>query len=217
MSLTPNEQNPSPRLVKNVSDPTTKILFLGYSEKQTTLLDAIIKLNCEVWHTEGKISSTEGYDIVISYGYRHILKREIIESSGAPIVNLHISYLPWNRGAHPNFWSFYDCTPSGVSIHLVDEGIDTGNIIFQKYVNFHKDEKTFSQTYKRLITEVESLFKENLGSIINRTFTSFKQRRKGTYHRVADLPKEFSGWDSDILTEVTRLDELSKADSDSKD
>jgi len=79
-------------------------LFLGYSREQTSLVDDLVNKKCEVWHTDEKIKSTVGYDLVISYGYRHILKKEIIESSKAPIVNLHISYLPWNRGAHPNFW-----------------------------------------------------------------------------------------------------------------
>ena len=208
--MTTNIENQAalPKLYNSITNPQKKVLFLGYSQQQTTLLDDIASLNCEVWHTEEKITSTASYDIVISYGYRHILKKEIIESSSAPIVNLHISYLPWNRGAHPNFWSFYDCTPSGVSIHLIDEGVDTGAVIFQKYVNFSDREKTFSQTYKRLIIEIESLFRENIECIINNTFTSHKQRRKGSYHKVADLPKEFSGWDSDILAEVTRLDKL---------
>ena len=73
-------------------------------------------------------------------------------------------------------------------------------------VNFNKDENTFSKTYKRLIIEIEKLFIDNLDEIISMSFTSIKQRRKGTYHRVADLPEEFSGWDSNIQSEVIRLD-----------
>ena len=52
------------------------------------------------------------------------------------IINLHISYLPYNKGAHPNFWSFADNTPSGVTIHEVNENLDSGNIIFQKKIEF---------------------------------------------------------------------------------
>lgn len=85
-----------------------------------------------------------------------------------PIINLHISYLPGNRGAHPNFWSFYDETPSRVSIHLIDTGIDTGPILFQKYVDFNQDEKAFSQTYKKLVIEIEKLFIENIQKEIAR-------------------------------------------------
>ena len=40
------------------------------------------------------------------------------------------------QGAHPNFWSFYDNTPSGVTIHLIDAGIDTGDVLYQKKLIF---------------------------------------------------------------------------------
>ena len=80
-------------IIEQVSSPKAKILFLGYSREQTSLVDDLVSKKCEVWHTDEKIQSTVGYDLVISYGYRHILKKEIIESSKAPIVNLHISYL----------------------------------------------------------------------------------------------------------------------------
>ena len=196
------------KLVSQVVSPRIKILFLGYTPEQTSLISELAEANCEVWHTEEKIESTEGYDLVVSYGYRHILKKDIIDSSVAPIINLHISYLPWNRGAHPNFWSFFDSTPSGVTIHVIDEGIDTGPIIYQRYVNFSKDEVSFSQTYKRLVAEIESLFKDNIEEITSLKFTAIPQRRKGTYHRVSDLPVEFAGWNSEIQAEVFRLDSL---------
>ena len=47
-----------------------------------------------------------------------------------------MSYLPFNRGAHPNFWSFVDNTPSGVSIVEIDKGIDTGPVIYKKKIKF---------------------------------------------------------------------------------
>lgn len=196
------------QLIQKLEAPAKRVLFLGYTSDQTKIINDLINANCEVWHTQEKIETTQGFDFVISYGYRHILKKTIIESSDAHIINLHISYLPWNRGAHPNFWSFFDCTPSGVSIHLIDEGVDTGPILYQRYVNFSKDQNTFSQTYQQLISEIETLFKENLKEIISGTYKALPQRRKGTYHKVADLPSEFSGWDSDIQDEVRRLDSL---------
>jgi len=196
------------KLVQRLDQATKRVLFLGYTREQTSLVDELINANCEIWHTQDKIETTEGFDFVISYGYRHILTKPIIDSSKAPIINLHISYLPWNRGAHPNFWSFFDCTPSGVSIHLVDEGIDTGPILFQRYVNFEKDQVTFSQTYKQLKQEIESLFKENINQIISGEYKPMPQRRNGSHHKVADLTSEFLGWDSNIQDEVQRLDSL---------
>ena len=68
----------------------------------------------------------------MSFGYRKIIHNKILKKLHKPIVNLHISYLPYNRGSHPAFWAFLDRTPSGVTIHELDKGIDTGKIIFQK-------------------------------------------------------------------------------------
>lgn len=185
--------------------PRKRILFLGYNREQTKLIDALIGADCEVHHTEGPIGIV-GYDLIVSFGYRHILRKNLIEGVGCPIINLHISYLPYNRGAHPNFWSFYENTPSGVSIHLIDEGIDTGPLIYQKYVNFDAGEITFAETYKRLFEEIENLFLENLELILNDQWEAKPQRGKGTSHLVRDLPEEFNGWGSAIETEIARLD-----------
>ena len=122
--------------INQIDSPKKRILFLGYDQTQTTLIDALIASKCTVDHTADKIDVIKGYDCVISYGYRHILKQRTIDGFECPVLNLHISYLPYNRGAHPTFWSFYDNTPSGVTIHLIDSGIDTGPIVKQKYVNF---------------------------------------------------------------------------------
>ena len=95
-----------------------------------------------------------GFDWVVSYGYRHILKKDHILYSQNPIINLHISYLPWNRGADPNYWSWVENSPKGVTIHAIDEGIDTGDIFTQKEVNFSENE-TLSSSYNKLKNEIE--------------------------------------------------------------
>ena len=100
-------------------------------------------------------------DFAVSYGYRHIIKSNVLHHLKDRIINLHISYLPWNRGADPNLWSFLEDTPKGVTIHYVDEGIDTGDIIAQKEVVFEQGEQTLSTTYARLQDEMMLLFKSN--------------------------------------------------------
>ena len=94
--------------------------------------------------------------------------------------------MPFNKGAHPNFWSFVENTPSGFSIHQVDHGVDTGKIIYQKKIDFelfkNKQTLTFSKTYKVLINEIENLFLENIEDIINQKFISIEQIGKGSYH-----------------------------------
>ena len=158
------------------------ILFLGYSKDQTQLIGALENNNCRVEVTDKKINldKSEGYDLIISFGYSYIIPGYFIEKCSCPIVNLHISYLPFNRGAHPNFWSFYDDTQSGVTIHLIDDGIDTGPILFQKKVNF-SDETTFSETYQKLINEIEKLFMDNLQRIIEKNWIPNRKKVVGPF------------------------------------
>ena len=192
--------------INEIEKPTKKILFLGYNQSQTKLIDALVSNNCIVDHTGEKFVASKGYDWVVSYGYRHILEQNTIDALDCPIFNLHISYLPYNRGAHPNFWSFYDNTPSGVTIHLIDSGVDTGQIVKQKYVNFEESDDTFVKTYAVLTKTIENLFLEILPSLLTDTWTAKKQRGIGTHHYERDLPKNFSGWNSVITEELARLD-----------
>tara|TARA_B100001287_G_C22498106_1_gene442229 strand:+ start:23 stop:610 length:588 start_codon:yes stop_codon:yes gene_type:complete len=185
-----------------------RILFLGKSRKNSSLISSIEKKGFTVIQSSEKISWEKEFDLIICFGYRHIIKEEQIYKSSAPIINLHISYLPWNKGAHPNFWSHYESTPSGVTIHEIDPGIDTGNIIYQKYVNFKDNEDTFALTYKRLLIEIEDLFCKNIDSILYKRWNSKPQRRAGTTHKIQDLPPSFKGWDSNIQNEIARLDKI---------
>lgn len=182
-----------------------KVLFLGYDRNETILIEKISDFNYKVEHTSEKVNDLSGFDIIISYGYRHILKSNVLKTAVRPIVNLHISYLPYNRGAHPNFWSFLDNTPSGVSIHEVDEGIDTGPIICQRHINFLITENTFAKTYERLNNEIEQLFLDNFEMIMNRTYVPIFQAGKGTYHSVKDLPDSIKSWDVDISETIKEL------------
>lgn len=182
------------------------VLFLGYDETETILISKLKSKNCNVKQTKKKLTFefSEYYDLIISFGYKYIFKPQFIENCNCPILNLHISYLPFNRGAHPNFWSFFDKTQSGVSIHLIDEGIDTGPILFQKKVEF-LHEKTFIETYRRLHYEIENLFIDHIDSIISKKWIEKKQSGIGTFHFARDLPKNFSGWNSNIVDEIIRL------------
>ena len=98
-----------------------KILFIGYNNKQTELISKIQlhKKNWSLEQTDKKIDLevAKKFDSIISFGYRHKITQDIIDNLKYPIINLHISFLPFNKGAHPNFWSFAENTPSGISIH----------------------------------------------------------------------------------------------------
>jgi methionyl-tRNA formyltransferase len=160
-----------------------KILYLGYYNNPVHLF---LQTKGEVTYTEEKISfDVDEFDWIFSYGYSHIIKPYIINKAKNPIINLHISYLPYNRGADPNLWSWIEQTPKGVTIHKIDEGIDTGDILIQKKIDFRKNE-TLSSSYALLRNEIENLFIENFDDIINNNLIPKKQLEKGTFHLSKD-------------------------------
>ena len=99
-------------------------------------------------------------EIVISSGFEHKVPKEVIEAPEKGIVNLHPSFLPYNRGSHPYIWPIVDDTPAGVSIHYMDEEIDQGPIIDRKEVPVF-NEDTAESLHERLMDEQVELFKEN--------------------------------------------------------
>ena len=195
-----------------------KILFLGYNSDQTSLIEKIKfhKKNWFIKQTQKKIdfNTAEKFNSIISFGYKHMINQNIIDNLKYPIINLHISFLPHNRGAHPNFWSFAENTPSGITIHEVDQGIDTGKIIYQKQINFellkNKQTLSFSKTYKILVDEIENLFLANIEDIISQKFNSTEQIGKGSYHEKKDLPKLLKTWDQNIYKTILKYRKLYK-------
>jgi methionyl-tRNA formyltransferase len=185
-----------------------KILFLGYSSYQTSLIKFLRKKYTVVENRQKKITSKviNKYDLILSFGYKKILTKQILSLLKRPAINLHISYLPFNRGAHPNFWSFIDKTPAGVSIHEINEKIDSGKIIARKKVFFRLSKNTtFEDTYQILIKEIEKLFIKNAHKIITKKYNIIKDKRKGSFHKTSDLPKNIKRWNLKIINYLKKL------------
>jgi len=63
-------------------------------------------------------------DLLVAGGFRHIVPEDVLEIPTLGAINLHKSYLPYNRGANPNVWSIVEDGPAGVSIHYMTADID---------------------------------------------------------------------------------------------
>lgn len=175
-------------MVDNYEKKVKKILFLG--DKSSPLLDWLKSTEGFVMQTSEKITTqlikSNNIDFIISFGYRHILSGDVLDLFHNRAVNLHLSYLPYNRGADPNFWSFVENTPKGVSIHYLDTGIDTGDIIVQKKIKFDSKNDTLATSYEKLQIVIQNLFKENWKDIKNFSCKRYKQIGDGTFHKVED-------------------------------
>jgi len=145
---------------------------------------------------------TNEIEYIVSYRYRHIIRKEVIDYMRGNIVNLHISFLPWNRGSDPNLWSFLENTPKGVSIHYIDKGIDTGNIITQKEYVFDDDIETLLTTYNKLNYAMIRLFKDTWHQLHDGNITGQRQKEKGSFHKTDDKNKYMDllkyGWNTPV-------------------
>ena len=165
-----------------------KILFLG--PEDSSLLAWLQGQGERVIQTSDKVTTKflndEELTFLISYGYRHILGKEVLSKFPDRAINLHISYLPWNRGADPNLWSFVEDSPKGVTIHYLDEGVDTGDIIVQKKMEFDSDSETLATSYEKLQSAMQKLFKLNWNEVRNGSCKRKKQIGQGSSHRLKD-------------------------------
>jgi methionyl-tRNA formyltransferase len=138
--------------------------------------------------------------IAVSHGYRLILRRDVLDRF--PVVNLHISYLPYNRGADPTLWSVLEDTPAGVTIHHIDEGVDTGDLIARRRVAFDDATDTLATAYAKLQAEMAALFAEHWPAISAGTAAREPQPPGGSSHKVADRAAVehllTDGWDTPL-------------------
>ena len=96
-------------------------------------------------------------DVGFAARYRHILTPDHLAT--CPVLNVHNGYLPWNKGAHPNVWPLIDGSPAGVTVHWMDEGVDTGPIVAQQRVEVLPTD-TAETLYQRLEAEAVVLVRE---------------------------------------------------------
>lgn len=146
--------------------------------------------------------------LILSYGYRHHIPRDVWGSFST--LNLHISALPWNRGADPNLWSWVENTPKGVSLHWVDDGWDTGPIVQSWDVPMNVDTDTLETSYNRLHEWAGTLLRSCLGQILKEWPRGTPQvPGTGSFHRARDRSKVehllVHGWQTPVRSLVGKV------------
>ncbi len=76
-----------------------------------------------------------GVELVVLAGYMHLLTKPFLERFPERIVNVHPSLLPSFPGTHPIEDALAaGAETTGVTVHIVDEGVDSGPIVVQRSV-----------------------------------------------------------------------------------
>lgn len=143
-------------------------------------------------------------DFIVMFGHRQLIKEPILGKYKGRLINIHGSYLPWNRGAYPNLFSWVENTPKGASIHHVNGGIDTGRIIVRQSVDFSDAPNTTLKTsYDAIKFTCEELFDRAWPRIRRGDVIGMEQNQKlGSSHNSKDaepiIAKLSKGWDTPV-------------------
>lgn len=163
------------------SDIIKRALDLGFNEKQIFIYNEFLEEEILKQIKQKEI------DYFILAWWPYIVKENILNLPKCGTLNFHPSYLPYNRGKHPTFWNIIEEAPYGVSIHFVDTGIDSGDVVFQK-----KIAKTWEDTgktlYDRAQKEMVKLFKQNYKNLKAKKYKINKQKLKnGSFHYSSEM------------------------------
>lgn len=101
-------------------------------------------------------------DLIVVFAYGKILPKEVLDIPKEGCWNIHLSLLPKYRGASPVQWALLEGEKeTGVTIMLMDEGMDTGPILLQKCLPIEEEDN--AQTLLQKLSELSvSALKEAL-------------------------------------------------------
>ena len=132
------------------------------------------------------------YEYLFSIVNGIILDDEILKTPQKYAINYHDSLLPKYAGVYASFWAILNNEKKhGITWHIVDGGIDTGEIIKQKEVKLTKNETSISLNAK-CYEAAYSAFIDMVSDIENDSFDSKKQDTSlrtynGLYKRPANM------------------------------
>ena len=98
--------------------------------------------------------------VIIVNGTR-IISKKILNSTEAFFVNTHAGITPKYRGVHGAYWALAtnDVDNCGVTVHLVDAGIDTGGVLYQENITVSKKDNFTTYTLLQVAKGIQLMKK----------------------------------------------------------
>ena len=131
--------------------------------------------------------SEQAPDLIATISPTQILGARLLAIPRLGCINVHSSYLPLHRGLYPVYWTMASGDEDiGVSIHYLDEGIDTGDIIMQSGFSL-ENVRTMHEALKKAKQLGASLMVEAIDKLAHGTVDSIRPDvGQGSYHSFPD-------------------------------
>jgi len=105
-------------------------------------------------------------DYVVLAGYMRVLSPTFVRAFAGRIVNIHPADTHQHQGLHAYEWAFDNhLTETKITVHLVDEGLDTGPILAQRVVNLVGAD-TLAEVQRRGLAVEHVLYAKTLRELI---------------------------------------------------
>ncbi len=150
--------------LKRAEDHSIPAILIDRKENKGTLSEKILKV------------IPEDTDLIVLAGYLSILSKEFIEKWKGRIINIHPSLLPDFGGKGMYGMRVHQAvieagrTKSGCTVHYVDTGIDTGDIIGQKEVEVRPEDSP-EDLQKRILEKEHILLVESINKIVQKSLS----------------------------------------------
>jgi phosphoribosylglycinamide formyltransferase-1 len=107
-------------------------------------------------------------DYVVLAGYMRVLSPTFVRAFAGRILNIHPADTHQHQGLHAYEWAFDNRLPeTKITVHLVDEGLDTGPILAQRVVNLVGAD-TLAEVQRRGLAVEHVLYAETLAALIQK-------------------------------------------------
>ncbi|WP_223652664.1 phosphoribosylglycinamide formyltransferase [Hymenobacter psoromatis] len=108
-------------------------------------------------------------DYVVLAGYMRVLSPAFVRAFAGRIVNIHPADTHQHQGLHAYEWAYDNhLAETKITVHLVDEGLDTGPILAQRVVNLIGAD-TLAEVQRRGLAVEHVLYAETLAYLLNKT------------------------------------------------
>lgn len=133
----------------------------------------------------------------LSVSYNQILRAPILATAPKGFINLHAGKLPYYRGCSVVNWALINGEPEiGLTVHFVDEGVDTGDIIVQKILPLDWTDD-YAQAMDKVVAQVPHVVTEAMDLLVSGNFQVHRQTlEEGTYFPRRGPGDEWVDWNA---------------------